>query len=271
MKVKKTPSISVVMSVHNNELSIGKSINSIINQTFTDWEMIICDDGSTDNSFSVISEYAKKDSRIVAIKNERNMGLAYSLNRCISIAKSNILARQDADDWSVPNRFEVQYPFVIDHPEYAIVGSGWINFAGDEKEKKILPKEKPKAIDLVSDGGFMHPTWMMRKDIIEKVGFYTVRKETLRSQDYHLMLKLYGIGYSTYNIQQALYYYKADDKTFKRSKNWNRVKGLMWIRWDSYKRNKFPLWAYAYVLKPLIVNLIPYSVLEKYYKKRYYK
>ena len=270
LKVNTNPSISVIMSVHNNESSISRSIDSIINQTFTDWEMIICDDGSTDKSYAIISEYAKQDSRIVVIRNDKNLGLAYSLNRGISLARSNILARQDADDWSSPNRFEVQFPFVISHPQYAIVGSGWYNVSDNGMKKKMIPKENPKAIDLVSDGGFMHPTWMMRKDFLEKVGLYTVREETMRSQDYHLMLKLYGAGYSSYNIQDTLYYYKADERTFKRSKNWKRVRGLMWIRLDGYKRNNFPIWAYLYVLKPLIVNLTPYEVMKRYYKMRYY-
>lgn len=271
MKFNAKPSISVIMSVHNNESSIGRSIDSIINQTFTDWELIICDDGSTDKSYSIISDYAKLDRRIIGIKNDKNMGLAYSLNRAISLAKSNILARQDADDWSVPNRFDVQYPFVLAHPEYAIVGSGWFNISDDGREKLIIPKEKPKAIDLVPGGGFMHPTWMMRKDIVESVGLYTVRRETIRSQDYHLMMKLYGAGYSSYNIQKPLYYYKVNENTFRRSKNWKRVRGLMWIRLDGYRRNRFPIWAYVYVFKPLIVNIIPYSIMKKYYNTRYYR
>lgn len=258
------------MSVYNNSGTVRRSINSIIDQTFTEWEMIICDDGSCDDSYSIACEYSKTDSRIKVIQNGKNMGLAYSLNHAISVAGSNIIARQDADDWSAPNRFEVQYPFVISHPEYAIVGSGWYNVKNDQEINPVIPKEKPGSRDLIPDGGFLHPTWMMRKDIIEKVGFYTVRNETKRSQDYHLMLKLYGAGYSSYNIQETLYYYKADESTFKRSKSWKRVKGLMWIRWDGYRRNKFPIWAYVFVLKPLIVNVLPYSIMEKHYKKRYF-
>lgn len=270
MRDNHVPAISVIMSVYNNGSCVKRSIDSIIGQTFKDWEMIICDDGSIDDSYQIIAGYAKRDSRITVIKNERNMGLAYSLNYAISMAKSNILARQDADDWSSPNRFEIQYPFVMKHPEYAIVGTGWYNVKDNNRFIKMLPKERPEARDLIRDGGFMHPTWMMRKDIIEKVGFYTVRNETMRSQDYHLMMKLYGAGYSACNIQHPLYYYKVDEGTFKRSKSWERVRGLMWIRWDGYRRNRFPVWAYAFVLKPLIVNLLPYEVMKKHYEKRYF-
>ncbi len=264
------PAISIIMSVYNNSSTVGKSMDSIIAQTFTDWEMIVCDDGSIDDSYIILNEYAKKDCRIKVIRNIKNRGLAYSLNHAISVSRSNILARQDADDYSAPNRLEVQYRFVMENPIYAIVGTGWYNIESTGMIKKALAKEKPNARDLIPDGGFMHPTWMMRKDAVEKVGFYTVRKETMRSQDYHLMLKLYGAGYISYNIQEPLYYYTADSNTFKRSRNLKRVKGLMWIRWDGYRRNKFPFWAYGYVLKPLLVNLIPRSLMHKHYRRRYY-
>ena len=96
-----SPKISVVMSVLNGSKYMDKGIQSIINQSFSDWEFIICDDGSNDETWQKLLNYAKEDSRIIPIKNEKNMGLAYSLNKCIRIARSNILARQDADDLSL--------------------------------------------------------------------------------------------------------------------------------------------------------------------------
>ena len=264
------PSISVIMSVLNGSGYMEKGIQSIINQSFTDWEFIICDDGSSDNTYEIIKNYEKSDHRIIALRNEKNMGLAYSLNKCIQIAKSNILARQDADDESVPNRFEIQYPFVVNHPEYAIVGTAWYSIDAENNRNLHIPKTEPKARDMVWVGSFMHPSWMMRKDQLERVGFYTDGQLTMRDQDYHLVMKVLSIGMSIYNLNEPLYLYTDDNSTFNRTKNWRRVKGLMWVRFDSYRRNKLPFFYYLAVLKPLMKMLLPEWIVKKYYysKKR---
>lgn len=261
------PKISVLMSVRNGGKDLHVSIPSILNQTFKDFEFIICDDGSTDDTLSVLQDYQERDSRIVLIHNDVSMGLAYSLNRCINIAKSNILARQDADDSSELNRFELQYPFVMRCPEYAIVGTCWNNVFSDGRKVRNPVKELPTALDQVKGGLYMHPSWMMRKDQLAKVGFYTVNEHTLRSQDYHLVMKVLGAGMKLYNMQEYLYDYTMDDRTMGRSRNWKRVKDLMWIRWDAYRRNHLPLWCYIYILKPVLSNVLPKSLMFWYYQK----
>lgn len=267
----KSPAISVIMSVKNGAETLDRCMESILNQTFDDLEFVICDDGSTDNTSSILMSYMEKDHRVRVLKNIQSRGLAYSLNRCIEESRSNILARQDADDWSDLKRFEIQYKFVVEHPEYAIVGSQWYNVSENGKLKKSDVMSCPTARDQISGGQFLHPTWMMRKDMLEKVGFYTANKYTKRSQDYHLALKVLGAGMKMYNLPEPLYYYSADDATIARSINWKRVKGLMWIRYDGYKRNKMPFWAYLYVFKPVIANLIPRSIMVKHYKSVYSK
>lgn len=259
------------MSVKNGSDYLYRSIESIKKQTFIDWEFVICDDGSSDDTFSILKDYREKDKRIVLLHNDKCMGLAYSLNRCIEVSKSNILARQDADDFSEPNRLERQYQFVKEHPEYAIVGTCWYNVLSDGTKAMNPIKEIPSALDQVKGGLYMHPSWMMRKDMLNKVGFYTVNKYTMRSQDYHLVMKVLGAGMKLYNLQEYLYNYTADENTMKRSRNWKRVKGLMWIRWDAYRRNHLPLWSYVYVLKPLITNLIPQKIMFKHYEKSFGK
>ncbi len=267
----KSPAISVIMSVKNGAETLDRCMESILNQTFRDLEFIICDDGSTDNTSSILMSYMEKDSRVRVLKNIQSRGLAYSLNRCIEESRSNILARQDADDWSDLKRFEIQYKFVSEHPEYAIVGTQWYNVNGEGNMKMSDVKACPSARDQIKGGLFMHPSWMMRKDQLEKVGLYTVNKYTKRSQDFHLVMKLLGAGMKLYNLPEPLYYYSADDSTIARSIDWKKVKGLMWIRFDAYRRNKLPLWSYLYVLKPLISNLIPRKIMERHYRSVYGK
>lgn len=261
------PKISVLMSVKNGGEDLHKSIPSILNQTFKDFEFIICDDGSTDNTLEILTTYQSKDERIVIIRNEESMGLAYSLNLCIKISKSNILARQDADDYSELERLEKQYCFVVRNPEYAIVGTCWYNVFSDGRKVENPVKELPTAMDQVKGGLYMHPSWMMRKDQLAKVGFYTINSHTLRSQDYHLVMKILGAGMKMYNLQKYLYNYTMDERTMSRSRNWKRVIDLMWIRWDSYRRNHLPLYCYIYVLKPIVTNLLPKSLMFWYYQK----
>lgn len=261
------PRISAIMSVKNGANDLPRSVESILNQTFDDFEFIICDDGSTDSTLSVLQEYAEKDNRIKVLHNDTSMGLAFSLNKCIEDASCNILARQDADDASCLNRFEVQYPFVVNHPEYAIVGTCYYKVSATGEINKQQTMECPTARDQVKGGKFMHPSWMMRKDMIAKVGYYTVNKYTIRSQDYHLVMKVLGAGMKLYNMQDYLYYYTMDDNMIKRVRNWKRVPGTMWIFWDAYRRNKFPFWCYIYVLKPVVVHLIPWFIMKRYYSR----
>lgn len=269
---KKTPRISVIMSVKNGEKDLHKSISSILNQSFNDWEFVICDDGSIDNTLELLNEYAQRDNRFIILHNDKSMGLAYSLNKCINESHSNILARQDADDSSLPQRFELQYNFVSNHPEYAIVGTSWYNIDGDGSVMgENHPLQKPTALQQVRGGQYMHPSWMMRKDMLAKVGYYTVNKYTLRNQDYHLVMKVLAAGMSLYNMHECLYNYTADDNMIRRTRDIRRVKGLMWILWDSYRRNHVPFWCYIFVLKPLVVHLIPASFMSKYHKKQFKK
>lgn len=260
------------MSVKNGAQTLDKSIQSILNQSFQDLEFIICDDGSTDDTLNVLQSYSQKDSRVKILHNNESQGLAYSLNRCIEESKSNILARQDADDYSSLNRFEKQLPFVLAHPEYAIIGTGYyaVTYEGTVMSEHHSLQE-PTARDQVKGGTFLHPSFMMRKDMIGKVGYYTVSPYTLRSQDYHMVMKVLGAGMKLYNMYDCLYYYTVDEGMKNRTRNWKRVKGLMWIRWDAYRRNKLPFWCYIYVLKPVLTNLIPKRIMFWHYNKVFSK
>ena len=106
------PTVSVIMGIYNCEKTLSDAIDSIINQTYSDWELIMCDDGSTDNTYQIATKYSEKDNRITVIKNDTNSGLAFSLNHCLKYAKGEYVARMDADDISLPNRFEKQVAFL---------------------------------------------------------------------------------------------------------------------------------------------------------------
>ena len=110
---KSGPEVSVLMPVHNGDQFLKLSVNSILEQSFSNLELIVLDDGSTDKTTDVLREFATTDDRIVLLKNEKKYGIARSLNRCAAEAKGTFFARMDADDLSHPHRLEV----VLDHLE----------------------------------------------------------------------------------------------------------------------------------------------------------
>lgn len=115
-----TPKVSVLMSVYNGTLYLKESIESILKQTFTDFEFIILDDCSTDNTWEVLTKYTKLDQRILLIRNEKNFGLTRSLNKGLKVAKGEYIARQDADDISLTERFKKQVVYLNNHSEIVL-------------------------------------------------------------------------------------------------------------------------------------------------------
>ncbi|HXK49687.1 MAG TPA: glycosyltransferase family 2 protein, partial [Clostridiales bacterium] len=116
-----TPAISVIMSVYNSEQYLQESIDSILDQTFNDFEFIITDDCSTDGSFEIIKSYAMLDKRIKYFRNSENIGLTKSLNLMLDIAKGKYIARMDSDDISMPDRFSKQFDFMENNPEIGVL------------------------------------------------------------------------------------------------------------------------------------------------------
>jgi len=175
-----TPKISVIMSVYNGGKYLREAIESILNQTFTEFEFIIVNDGSTDNSREIIQSY--NDERIKIINNEENIGLPKSLNNALKAARGEYIARQDADDISLPNRFEEQIKYFEKHPEVMLLGTNAyiINESGKTIRKYICPSNPAESLFKLNQ--LVHGSVMFKKEIIEKVGLYN---ELLRYvQDY---------------------------------------------------------------------------------------
>lgn len=136
-----TPILSVTMSVYNDEPFVAAAIESILGQSFGDFEFLILDDGSTDRSGEIVDAYARKDARIRAIRRE-NRGLAVSLNELTALAAGERIARMDADDVSLPTRFERQIAFQNAQPEYGVVGTWCLDIGADGRStgRKVLPQ-----------------------------------------------------------------------------------------------------------------------------------
>jgi glycosyltransferase involved in cell wall biosynthesis len=175
------------MAVCNGEKCIKNAIESILNQTYQNFEFIIIDDGSKDNTLQILKEYALKDKRFRIFKNPTNIGLTKSLNKAIKLSTSNFIARQDADDISLTQRLEKQLNFLHDNPSYAFCGCNGIIKENNKQLTNIFEFEEIKR-NLIIQNCFTHPSILIRKSIFEKYGYYP--EKFLYGQDYELWCRL---------------------------------------------------------------------------------
>jgi len=197
------PKISVIMSVFNNEDCVGKTIDSILSQTFNRFEFIIIDDCSTDKSLQILKAYAKKDKRIRIAINKKNLGLTKSLNKGLRLARGEYIARQDADDLSLPKRFELQIAFLDNNPDVFLLGTNAFFSYNDKKFIKgtICGVENNKKM-LLKNNHMIHSSIMFRNN--RKIRY---REKFYCAQDYDLYLNLLSEGLNIDNLNTPLVCY----------------------------------------------------------------
>ncbi len=188
--------ISVVMPFYNREKYIAQTIESVLNQTFTDFEFIAIDDGSTDTSVEIVQQYADKDPRIMLIKNDKNRGISYSRNRGNALAHADLIAVVDSDDIYLPERFAKQYAYMQEHPEVSIVGTHAyvIDEEGVRTGDCITYLSAPDEIAKVFfyKGPFLQPTTMYRKNVVTEMGGYRDKYALIDELDLYFRLLLSG-------------------------------------------------------------------------------
>ncbi|MBN1841350.1 MAG: glycosyltransferase [Deltaproteobacteria bacterium] len=213
------PMVSVLMSVYDGERYLRDSVESMLNQTFADFEFVIVNDSSTDASRAILESY--DDSRILLLHNQKNRGLTYSLNRGLAAAKSEYVARMDADDISVPQRLEKQVSFLRAHPEIGILGCSCDNI--DSEGRRVGSSTMPEtdlAVRWVSLLGnpFIHSTVMIRRGILVSNGLkYDETFET--AQDYDLWTRMLQHTRGANLGERLIRYRLCDNVTRKQRKS----------------------------------------------------
>lgn len=209
----KDPKISVIMSAYNSDRYIEESILSILNQTFRDFELIIIDDCSTDSVPEVIKKYQELDPRILAIRNETNSGVAVSRNKGIKLAKADYIAIMDSDDIAYPKRLEIQYNFIENNPDVALIGCGTeiIDENGHFMKKRIgLIDPDEIKFRMLLRNPFIHSSVFYRKKIFEESDGYN--KEYEYSEDYAFFSFLAG-KYQLASIPEVLIKYRENPQS----------------------------------------------------------
>lgn len=264
MKIK----VSIIMGVFNSqsEKKLRNSIESILNQTFKNFEFIICDDCSTKEFVkNILDYYAQKDNRIVYIKNNENKGLAFSLNHCLKYAKGEYIARQDDDDISLPNRIEEEVKILDKNYNISIVGCNMWLYDDNGIYGKTNLIELPQKENLLYGCPFAHPTIMLRKKALDIVGNYSIDPIIRRIEDYDLYFKLLFNGLWGINLNSKLYIYSEDYYTLQKQKFKYRIDEFK-LRKKWFKKLKMFPRGIAYLFKPVISGLIPNKI--RFYLKR---
>ena len=211
------PQVSVVLSVHNGAADLPKAIDTILSQSFTDFELIAINNGSSDGTAAVLD--GLRDAR-VRVVHQVDMGLAAALNRGISLARGRYIARQDHDDWAKPTRLQKQVAFLEAHPDCALVGTRAEIWVGDRRTKRMHDHPTDDAalqFDLLFDNPFVHSSIMLRKSALDLVGPYTTDPARQPPEDYELWSRI-ARRYRVANLPERLTIYREVPNSMSRER-----------------------------------------------------
>lgn len=256
------------MGIYNCAGTLAEAIDSILAQTYTNWELILCDDGSSDDTYAIAQDYQNRfPDKIILLKNEKNMGLNYTLNHCLEHATGEFIARMDGDDLCDSSRFEKEVQVLEQNEDLAVVSTGFTFFDEINTWGSNLPKEYPDSIDFLRGTPFCHAPSMIRRAVLEEVGRYTDDIKYIRVEDYDLWVKVYAAGYIGKNIQEKLYHIRDDRNAAQRRKFKYRINEAR-IICKATKLLKLPIYGYIYALVPIIKGLLPLQLYRKFHRKR---
>ncbi len=252
------------MPAHNAGKFVMEAIDSIINQTYTNWEMIIVNDASTDNTSQILKKYSK-NKKIIVLKNKTNLGVASSLNKALKMAKGEYIARMDGDDISLPKRLEIQVKLLQNNPKLVAIGAQ-VNIIDEEtritakKEFPINPKDCPNMLMLTVP--IQHPSLMVRADAIKKYGYNSHYKT---AEDWDLYFKLLNDGQFS-NTKETLFLYRQVFGT----NGFHKIKKAFWLIFKirlngilKYNYRPTFIGILGTILQTIIVAILPHKLTFK--------
>lgn len=261
---EKTPKISVLMSVYNAQDDLQQSVESILSQTFRDFEFIIINDGSSDNSAQILDQYAAQDDRIRLVHQD-NTGLTIALNKGVNMAEGEYIARQDCDDISYPERFEKQIEFMTAHPEVDLLGGNCDDLYEDgltgqwghysDAELKIVPFIK---------NPFAHSTIMMRTAPCRTMGGYDESFKT--SQDFEFWMRFAKTGRISM-LADPILKRRIVEGSISNKRRWRQFYDSSRARWK-HNRGMMRVKALYYGVRNLIIGMLPYRLISALKKIR---
>lgn len=264
--------ISVIMPVYNAEKFLQQALDSILQQSFRNFEFLICDDCSTDSSWDILQKTAQNDSRIKLFRNGKNSGVTFSLNRLLRESSSPLIARMDADDVSVSDRLQCQYDFMQKNPEIAVCG-------GDleiiDEDGNILGRRcylrTPQKIgkNILCRNPLAHPAVIMRREVISALNGYL---EQPGCEDYYLWLRIMENGYSLANLPQILLQYRLSAGQIKQRNMKKSLRSTIALQKKYiFKKRFFSVKALCFLIAEHSLLLLPNQLILAIFKKVTYK
>lgn len=252
--------ISVIMPVYDPEPSeLKRALQSVLSQSMSEFELVICDDCSKPYVHEIINEC--NDARIVYLRNEKNGGCAYSLNRCIEAARGELLIRQDADDYSLPGRFAV-LKSAYERTNADIIATNIVLFdESGEWGHRDYPAEVKKR-DFLFAVPFMHGACALKKSAVEAAGLYPVSRDTARCEEYALFMTMFADGARGINLPERLYAFNENRAAIARRRYSDKLREVK-VKARGFRELKLYPSGIIYLAKPLIVGLIPPKLLAK--------
>lgn len=261
--------ISIIMGIYNCADTLGDAIESIFAQTYTDWELIMCDDGSSDKTYELAKKYIQEhpEYKIKLLRHKKNKGLNQTLNDCLKVASGEYIGRMDADDISLPTRFEKEMTEFEKDPNLSVVGCTMIHFdENGDWGTAICKKNYPEPKDLVYGTIHSHATCLIKTEAMRAVQGYSDGKRLIRVEDWHLWIKIYASGRYGKNINEPLYKMRDDQNATNRRKFRYRLNEAYMSRLAARTFN-LPKLMYLYSLRPIVVGMLP-TPLYNYLHKR---
>lgn len=259
------------MGVYNCADTVREALDSLLNQTVDCWKCVICDDGSTDDTYFVIKEYETKyPNKFLVIRNDENQGLNIALNKCLKYADTPYIARMDGDDISLEKRFEIELDFLENHSEYDIVSTAMIFFDEDGvyNIRKALCK-MPTLRDVIVKSCIHHGSSMMRTESLKSIGGYAETPNVRRIEDADLWIRMYQNGSKCYNLDEALYQYRhsISKSLCKASLMLNETK----LRLIAARQAKLVFFDRLLCIRPLILGILPNPIYRLLHFARNHK
>lgn len=249
--------VSIIMSVYNGEAYMRQAVESLLAQTYREFELLIVDDASTDGTRWILEELAAQDGKIRIITNPTNLGLTRSLNLALRQTHSDLIARMDADDVALPTRLEKQVAFLDTHPDVSLVGT-WYQLIDDDGH--VIAEKHPPTDDaailhaLPRYNPFLHSSVMVRRTLLDEVNGYD---ETYRrAQDYDLWLRL-SPRTRLANLPEILMQKRFTPTMVSYASEREQLRLAVRARWQAIRRKQYAAGCLVYLVKPLIASLLP--------------
>ncbi len=261
-----TPIVSIIMGAYNSASTISSALVSLRDQTFRDWELIVCDDGSSDATLEICLDFAElHPERVRVLQNTENLKLAATLNRCLAIARGMFIARMDADDISVPSRLAKQMKFLRDHPEVDLVGTGMRRFDSVMTQSVVRCPPWPERASMKNGVPFNHATVLAKRTVFDVLGGYSESKWAERCEDRELWFRFFLEGFRGANLAEPLYLVREDVDAFKRRTVRARLNSFR-VTVRGFRALSAPVHWYFHPLANLAKAVVPPS-LQMVYRK----